>query len=172
VLVDEVLAKWGVAGLDKHVQKVREFYKQRRDLMLLAAQKHLKGPILAFSFFFLANNLKCLTPPLLGLAEWNTPQGGMFLWIKCLRVKDTYSMLMERGLEQKIMLLPGREFMEKRDEPCPYVRASYSVLPLEHIDEVSEYEYSRENMSYLFLSQSYQNVSQMSSNPVEDLQYV
>lgn len=71
-----------------------------------------------------------------GLAEWNVPQGGMFLWIKCLGISDTKSMIMERALKKDVILLPGREFMTDGSIPCPYMRASFSLAAPETIDRV------------------------------------
>ncbi len=39
----ELLSQWGIAGFMDHVSKVEEFYKDRRDKMQLAAEKHLTG---------------------------------------------------------------------------------------------------------------------------------
>lgn len=72
----------------------------------------------------------------LGLAEWNVPQGGMFLWIKCLSVKDTHQMIMQRALKKDVILLPGREFMTDPMKPCPYMRASFSLASPKDIDRV------------------------------------
>jgi kynurenine/2-aminoadipate aminotransferase len=71
-----------------------------------------------------------------GLAEWNVPQGGMFLWIKCLGISDTRPMIMERALKKDVILLPGREFMTDPSQPCPYMRASFSLPTPENIDRV------------------------------------
>jgi len=62
-----------------------------------------------------------------GLAEWNVPQGGMFLWIKCLGITDTRPMIMERTLKKDVILLPGREFMTDPSQPCPYMRAGINL---------------------------------------------
>jgi len=70
------------------------------------------------------------------LAEWNVPLGGMFLWIKCLEVPDTYSMVMERALQKDVILLPGRECMTDPSKPCPYMRASFSLASAEKMDQV------------------------------------
>lgn len=45
-------------------------------------------------------------------------------------------MVMERGIGEKIMLLPGREFMARREDHCPYLRAAFSVIPEDEMDEV------------------------------------
>jgi DNA-binding transcriptional MocR family regulator len=43
VMVMELLSQWGITGFMDHVSKVEEFYKDRRDKMQLAAEKHLTG---------------------------------------------------------------------------------------------------------------------------------
>lgn len=72
-----------------------------------------------------------------GLAEWNIPRGGMFLWIKCLGVSDTRPMIMERALKKDVILLPGREFMTDPTQPCSFMRASFSLATAENIDRVT-----------------------------------
>ena len=47
---------WGIEGFMNHVTSIEEFYQRRRDIMLDAANKHLTG-----------------------LAEFSSPDGGMFL---------------------------------------------------------------------------------------------
>ena len=59
VVTNELLKQWGDDGLSDHVAKVAQFYEDRRDAMLAAADKHLTG-----------------------LCEWSIPKSGMFLWIK------------------------------------------------------------------------------------------
>ena len=44
-MVMELLEQWGISGFLDHVVKVEEFYKERRDKMQLAAEKHLAGKI-------------------------------------------------------------------------------------------------------------------------------
>ncbi|KAK4021940.1 hypothetical protein OUZ56_007428 [Daphnia magna] len=111
VLVSELLKQWGQEGFLGHVDRVQKFYSQQREIMLKAAETHLTG-----------------------LAEWNIPQGGMFLWIKCLEVSDTRPMIMDRALKKDVILLPGREFMTDPSQPCPYMRASFSLASPENID--------------------------------------
>lgn len=71
-----------------------------------------------------------------GLAEWVPPNGGMFLWLKTKGVDDTFNMIMENGLRNKIMATPGREFMVDKSKPCPFVRLSFSVVPEDQIEQV------------------------------------
>ena len=35
----------------------------------------------------------------------------MFMWIRCLRVDDTWDMIMKRALEKNVMLVPGQAFL-------------------------------------------------------------
>ena len=97
-----------------HAQKLRNLYKRRRDLLMAAASKHLSG-----------------------LAEWETPLGGMFLWLRILGVEDTYKMAVERGLQHKLAVMPGSEFSADRSRPSPFIRLAYSVIAEDRMDEVS-----------------------------------
>ena len=60
----------------------------------------------------------------------------MFLWIKCLGLNDTTEMIYERAVAKNVYLLPGREFMTDSTLPCPYMRASFSLSPLQDFDRV------------------------------------
>lgn len=48
VLAFELLKMWDYSKLQQHYRNVREFYKERRDIMLEAANKHLKGNTFGF----------------------------------------------------------------------------------------------------------------------------
>ena len=111
VVTNQLLKSWGDDGLNAHIAKIADFYQDRRDVMVAAAEKHLTG-----------------------LCEWSAPKGGMFLWIRVDGVEDTWDMIMRRGLERNIMLLPGRAFSTKPEEPCPYLRASFSLASKENVD--------------------------------------
>jgi len=115
VVVSQLLEQWrAVDGFQQHVDRVCSFYRQQRDAMLRSAETHLTG-----------------------LAEWNVPAAGMFLWIRCLHVADTRPMIMERALAKDVILLPGREFMTDPTKPCPYMRAAFSLASPDNIDRVS-----------------------------------
>ena len=85
VITSQLLAQWGTDGFFSHIDSVEQFYKARRDKMLAAADK-----------------------PLAGLCEYSVPLGGMFLWMKVPRLTSTWDMIMERGLRNNIMLMPGK----------------------------------------------------------------
>ncbi|CAG0897934.1 unnamed protein product, partial [Darwinula stevensoni] len=114
ILLLELLNKWGWEGFDEHVRQVRCFYQSQRDIMLAATQKHLSG-----------------------LVEWYIPKGGMFLWMKVPQLKDTYEMIMERGLAHGIVLVPGRPFCPGgQNHPSQYLRASFSLATKDEMDQV------------------------------------
>ncbi|KAK3923296.1 Kynurenine/alpha-aminoadipate aminotransferase, mitochondrial, partial [Frankliniella fusca] len=115
VLAFQLLRIWGADKLKQHYGNVREFYKERRDIMIQAADKHLSG-----------------------LAEWNVPTGGMFLWIKVHNVEDTNAMVMSHGIDKKIILVPGRCFYTDPLQGSPFIRAAFSIAPKEDIDQASQ----------------------------------
>ena len=74
-----------------------------------------------------------------GLAEWNVPEGGMFVWIKLNGVNDTSTLIEERALEKKVLLIPGSVFEVEEGKQSCYCRASYSFASEEVMDEVLYY---------------------------------
>ena len=88
--------------------------------MLVAAEKHLKD-----------------------LCEWSVPDGGMFLWFLVPSITDTWDMLLKRGMEKNIMLLPGTGFMPAgtkggRRQPSSHMRAAFSVAKESDFDVAFE----------------------------------
>uniref|UniRef100_A0A8C9Z0P3 Kynurenine/alpha-aminoadipate aminotransferase, mitochondrial n=1 Tax=Sander lucioperca TaxID=283035 RepID=A0A8C9Z0P3_SANLU len=69
------------------------------------------------------------------VAEWHTPSAGMFLWIKLKGIADTQQLIMKKALEKEVLLVPGGVFMINSSDPCPYVRAAFSLSTPEQIDE-------------------------------------
>ena len=53
----KVLSTWGYDGFVAHAARVADFYCAKRDVFEAAMQRHLAG-----------------------LAEWTTPEAGMFFW--------------------------------------------------------------------------------------------
>ncbi|RXM95645.1 Kynurenine/alpha-aminoadipate aminotransferase, mitochondrial [Acipenser ruthenus] len=91
---------------------VVEFYRKQRDAMLSSADKWLQD-----------------------VAEWHMPAAGMFLWIKVKGIQDTHKLIMEKALEKEVLLVPGGVFNIDSSEPCPYVRAAFSLSSPEQIDQ-------------------------------------
>lgn len=112
VLLHQLLTKWGFEGLREHFAGIKQFYRQKRDLMISAARKHLTG-----------------------LAEWNNPGGGMFLWLRIKGIDDTRSLVTKRCVDNNLVCAPGHVFMADGNKPCPYMRLSYSVCTAGQINE-------------------------------------
>ncbi|XP_061566816.1 kynurenine/alpha-aminoadipate aminotransferase, mitochondrial isoform X3 [Cololabis saira] len=112
LMVSQLLHSWGQEGFLQHIDSVIEFYRKQRDAMISSADKWLRD-----------------------VAEWHTPSAGMFLWMKLKGVADTQQLIMEKALEKEVLLVPGGVFMINSSEPCPYVRAAFSLSTPEQIDE-------------------------------------
>jgi kynurenine/2-aminoadipate aminotransferase len=111
MLVYKLLDQWGTDGFKKHIQKVKDFYSEKRDVTLRAAEKHLKG-----------------------LAEWSPPSAGMFIWFKLNGISDTENLIKEKAVKAKVVMVPGKVFSPS-NSPSPYVRAAFSTASEEDIDE-------------------------------------
>jgi len=105
-----LLSKWGREGWLTHVAKIKEFYRNRRDMCIKYAKQHLTG-----------------------IATWNTPSAGMFLWIKLNGVKDTKELIQKKAVEKKVILLPGTAFTVD-NSPSSYIRCSYSLATETEMD--------------------------------------
>jgi len=110
LLISQVLKQWGNSGFEKHIEKVQNFYKNQRDSFIKSCNTHLTG-----------------------LAEWNIPKAGMFGWIKLKGIEDSEKLILEKGIEEKIIMVPGKYFLPMKQN-SPYVRASYSLASEEKMD--------------------------------------
>jgi 2-aminoadipate transaminase len=73
--------------LDRHVPTIRALYKSQRDAMLAALDLHLAG----------------------SGVTWNTPDGGMFLWLKLPRGLNAIDLL-PKAVERNVAFVPGSAF--------------------------------------------------------------
>ena len=73
--------------LDRHVPTIRALYKQQRDAMLAALEREMAG---------------------LGV-HWNSPQGGMFLWLRLPEGLDATALL-PQAVERNVAFVPGAAF--------------------------------------------------------------
>jgi 2-aminoadipate transaminase len=73
--------------LGRHVPTIRALYKSQRDAMLAALQRDMQG---------------------LGV-EWNTPDGGMFLWARLPQGLSAIDLL-PRAVEKGVAFVPGAPF--------------------------------------------------------------
>uniref|UniRef100_A0A673ND35 Kynurenine/alpha-aminoadipate aminotransferase, mitochondrial n=1 Tax=Sinocyclocheilus rhinocerous TaxID=307959 RepID=A0A673ND35_9TELE len=110
LMVSQLLHNWGPGGFLKHIDGNKLIYS-------------LDG--------FLSFSPVCFVD----VAEWHPPMAGMFLWIKLKGIKDTQQLIMERALEKEVLLVPGGVFHINSSDPCPYVRAAFSLSTPQQIDE-------------------------------------
>ncbi|CAK9830895.1 Kynurenine/alpha-aminoadipate aminotransferase, mitochondrial [Anthophora retusa] len=115
VIMYKLIKLWGYDGLMKHFTRIRCFYKQRRDAIAILAEKHLCG-----------------------LADFTVPSGGFFLWIKVRGIKDTWKMMMQRGVAEGVIMAPGAAFMKDTSKPCNAIRASFAKASYEEMDLAME----------------------------------
>ena len=73
--------------LDRHIPTIRALYKSQRDAMLAALGKHLTG----------------------SGVTWNTPDGGMFLWVKLPMGMNAVDLL-PKAVERNVAFVPGSAF--------------------------------------------------------------
>uniref|UniRef100_G3TWV5 Kynurenine/alpha-aminoadipate aminotransferase, mitochondrial n=1 Tax=Loxodonta africana TaxID=9785 RepID=G3TWV5_LOXAF len=115
ILVSQLLHQWGEEGFLAHIDRVIDFYRKQRDVLLAAADKWLSD-----------------------LAEWHVPAGGMFLWIKIKGISDTKQLIEEKAIKNQVLMVPGCAFFIDCSAPCPYFRASFSLASPEQMDVVIE----------------------------------
>jgi 2-aminoadipate transaminase len=75
--------------LERHVEKIRAVYHERRDVMLDTLSEHM--------------------PPSI---RWTHPQGGLFLWLTLPEGMDAVK-LFQKAVKQKVAFVPGESFF-----PC------------------------------------------------------
>eukprot|EP01060_Flectonema_neradi_P034183 TRINITY_DN5933_c0_g1_i1.p1 TRINITY_DN5933_c0_g1~~TRINITY_DN5933_c0_g1_i1.p1 ORF type:complete len:421 (+),score=102.62 TRINITY_DN5933_c0_g1_i1:53-1315(+) len=103
VIASGLLEKWGHEGWEAHVEEVKDFYSQRRDVFIDCCEKELDG-----------------------LATWTYPKGGMFVWFTLNGIDDTFDLILNKAKEQKVLFVPGQSFFTS-GKPSSCVRASFSV---------------------------------------------
>ncbi|KAF9553975.1 PLP-dependent transferase [Agrocybe pediades] len=113
----KLLDSWGYEGFKTHTERVSEFYRQKRDVFESAMKKHLTG-----------------------LAEWSSPEAGMFFWLKLLLSDnqgedegDSEIAIKTKAFEKGVLALPGTHFLPN-GRATPYVRASFSTTGEEDVD--------------------------------------
>jgi len=72
--------------LEKHVKRIVEVYRTRRDVMLNSLETNMPEGV-----------------------TWTHPEGGLFLWLTLPEGCDTQEMLV-RAVEKKVAFVPGHSF--------------------------------------------------------------
>lgn len=109
-----LLQHWGEEGWEKHLKSVCTFYRTQRDHFLKSAETHLTG-----------------------LVEWNTPNAGMFVWMKLLGIDDTLELIQTKAVKSNVLFVPGSVFYAN-PRPSQYVRAAYSTASPQDMDTALE----------------------------------
>ena len=96
--------------LDRHVPTIRALNKRQRDAMVAALKREMKGLDV----------------------EFNTPAGGMFLWLRMPAGIDTVALL-PKAVERGVAFVPGAPFYAGEGDPRT-MRLSFVTASVEQID--------------------------------------
>ncbi|MDH4209518.1 MAG: PLP-dependent aminotransferase family protein [Anaerolineae bacterium] len=110
--LDQMMAYEVVRGgfLELHVKEIREMYRQRRDAMLAAMDRHFPDGV-----------------------SWTRPQGGLFLWVTLPPGLDSLE-LINAAIEQRVAFVPGTAFYaDGRGREA--LRLTFATCPTDMIDE-------------------------------------
>jgi 2-aminoadipate transaminase len=75
--------------VERNVQRVREVYRRRRDLMLRSLERAFPDPAMGI--------------------RWTRPQGGLFLWVQLPPALDSAALL-RAAIEERVAFVPGAPF--------------------------------------------------------------
>nr|XP_039259967.1 kynurenine/alpha-aminoadipate aminotransferase, mitochondrial-like [Styela clava] len=112
MIVLKLLEQWKFVGFQNHLTDIKKFYKSQRDAIISSANKWLTG-----------------------LAEWNVPEGGMFLWLKLFGIDDTKELVQRGIIEKEIVMIPGSAFNVEDNTKSSFCRLSFSLISPENIEE-------------------------------------
>ncbi|CAL8471435.1 g10977 [Coccomyxa elongata] len=114
VVIAEMLEAWGDQGFEAHVRAMQAEYGERASVIQTAAQRHLAG-----------------------LAEWQPPAAGMFLWVRLVQIPDARSIL-DSLKDAGVVVVPGRfchSLGPQHSKACPYLRISFACATLAELTE-------------------------------------
>jgi 2-aminoadipate transaminase len=118
-LIQRAVAEFMARGwLEPHLARLNAINHARRDAMLAALRRELAPP----------------GAGLAGLADWTTPQGGLFIWLTLRGDADTTA-LFHAALEQNVAFVPGGAFAAHDCAPRNSLRLNYSNAAPERIEE-------------------------------------
>ena len=110
ILGQAILAEMIEAGeLEPQAERVRAFYRRRRDRMVAALKAHMPEEV-----------------------RFQVPSGGMFLWLRFPEGTDTRRLL-ELALEEGVAFVPGDPFFA--GEAYPAARLTFASVPEDAIEE-------------------------------------
>jgi 2-aminoadipate transaminase len=96
--------------VDKHVERIKAFYKERRDVMLRAIEEHFPAD-----------------------AHYTRPAGGLFVWAELPPHIDTRELLLD-AIEDKVAFVPGQGF-HPDNSGTNTMRLNFSNVPPDQLRE-------------------------------------
>ncbi|MCX7707657.1 MAG: PLP-dependent aminotransferase family protein [Anaerolineae bacterium] len=97
--------------LDEHIRKIRQIYKERRDVMLSALERYFPAG-----------------------CSWTHPEGGLFLWARVPEWIDTAELLQE-AIAKKVAYVPGFAFYPDARHGRNTMRLNFSNAQPAQIEE-------------------------------------
>jgi 2-aminoadipate transaminase len=94
--------------VDQHVERIKDFYRERRDVMLRSIEEHFPAD-----------------------AHYTRPAGGLFVWAELPRDIDTRELLLE-AIEEKVAFVPGQGF-HADGSGTNTMRLNFSNVPPEQL---------------------------------------
>lgn len=111
-ITSALVEKWGHKGFLEHVDRVSDFYREKRDDFVECLNRHMKGR-----------------------AEWVVPSAGMFVWLRLLGgITDSYDLVMSKAIKENVLAIPGLAFMPHKNKNA-YIRVSFSYVTKDDMDE-------------------------------------
>ena len=101
----------GSEKYQQHLSDLRGFYRQRRDAFQAALETHFAD-----------------------LADWETPQGGLFFWLTLKKPLDTRTLL-NAALANDVAFMPGEPFFPEPDRNPGHLRLNFSHIDPDRLDE-------------------------------------
>ncbi len=95
---------------DPHVARVTEHYRRKRDAMLAGLERHCRG-----------------------LARWDVPEGGFFVWLELAGCEVEAAL--DAGEREGVSFIPGPYFAAEPDTLTRHLRLSYGEMAMDQIDE-------------------------------------
>jgi DNA-binding transcriptional MocR family regulator len=110
-LIQHIAARWLASGAyERHVEKTRPFYRERRDALLASLERHLPGEY-----------------------HVDPPAGGHHLWVTLARPLDERALYSEAA-RHGVTFTPGGAVTAERRSQTSF-RLSFSLLDPEQLDE-------------------------------------
>ncbi|MDT3720978.1 PLP-dependent aminotransferase family protein [Pseudomonas oryzihabitans] len=106
----QVLQWLGTERYRRHLDEVRDFYRERRDSFAVALSRHFRD-----------------------IADWQVPQGGLFFWLRLKTPIDTRTLL-DQALAEHVAFMPGEPFFADPEQHRGFLRLNFSHVVPERLD--------------------------------------